>query len=70
MKKKIVQCDVCKREIKPKEDRYHFKAIKRELRHIGYDSFIADIVKNCDLCMNCYLKFLRFVERENDKNEI
>ena len=70
MKKKIIQCDICGREIHKNKNSFKFKATEKETRIFGRHSYLVDDVKNCDMCEDCYRKFLRFIEMEKFKNEI
>lgn len=61
MKKKFIECDVCKKEITKGEIRYKFK------EHGSFHTYYGDVYYNdkLDMCVNCYNKFIEFVNKES-----
>lgn len=69
MKKKMVVCDICGREIRPNEDRFKFKHYS--IYYIPYGGWVSESWKRKDICIDCYKDFLSFIKNKEkvDKNE-
>lgn len=63
MKKTIIQCDICRREIKPNEDRFKFKHYS--IDHMPYGGWDSECWKRKDICEDCFDKFKEFVKNES-----
>ena len=68
MKRKIVICDVCKKDITYDDEKYKFK--RYESTYVNYDT--AERLKwdKLDMCKDCWRKFIDFINisrtKEND----
>lgn len=63
MKKKFIECDVCKKEITKGEPKYKFK------KYGNYPTYYGDVdycVKH-DMCARCYDKFIEFVNKGSEE---
>ena len=67
MKRKIVTCDICEKDITDEDIRYKFKQYHN---HYGnYDDFEFLKWTNLDMCYECHERFVKFVrEMKGEKN--
>lgn len=63
MKRKIIECDVCYKDITRAQKRYRFKC-NEELPSFG--ETIRERTK-LDMCEECFNKFQQFVKEERNK---
>lgn len=67
MKKTIVQCDICGKDITCDDVRFKFK--KYENTYVNYDDFEWQKWDKLDMCSVCYRLFLEFIKIERRKTE-
>lgn len=65
MRKKMIVCDICGEEITNADIRYKLKRYKETYTH--YDDFEFKKWTKLDMCRCCYNKFIKFVNKENEK---
>lgn len=64
MIKRIIQCDICGRTIKPNEDRFKFKHYSIE--HMPYGGWDSECWKKKDICTDCYKEFISFIKTSKE----
>ena len=59
MRKKIIQCDTCGKDITNDDLRYKFKEYRET--YANYDDFEFKKWTRLDMCSDCFSKFIKFV---------
>lgn len=67
MKKTILQCDICGKDITCDDVRFKFK--KYENTYVNYDDFEWQKWNKLDMCSVCYCRFLEFIIKEREQTE-
>lgn len=68
MKKTVIFCDICKKDISHEDKRYRFK--KYDITYINYDDFEWNKWTKLDMCHDCYCGFLAYLisTKRSDNN--
>lgn len=61
MKRKIITCDLCGKDITDAKRRYRFK--RYESTYANFDNFEWAKWERCDMCHDCYYGLLGFVDK-------
>lgn len=63
MKRKFIECDVCKRKITKGEPIYKFK------EYGSYPTYCGDIdyCNKLDMCAGCYDEFVKFINKKSEE---
>ena len=64
MKRRIIDCDICGKDITNEDTRYKFK--KYEETYANYDDFEYKKWNKLDMCNDCFYKFIAFVNSGGD----
>ncbi len=59
MKRKVVTCDICGKDITGADSKYRFKHYENS--YVNYDDFEFNKWTKLDMCDECYEKFCQFV---------
>lgn len=62
MKKKMIICDICGKDITCEDRRYKFKWYDND--YCNYDDFEYTKWTRLDMCEDCYKRFIEFVKDE------
>lgn len=63
MKRKIIECDICHKEITLARDRYKFERYKN---YFAYPNKVVQ--EKFDMCAECFTKLLYFCLRGDENN--
>ena len=68
MKKIVIFCDICKKDISHEDKRFRFK--KYDSTYINSDDFEWNKWTKLDMCHDCYCDFLAFLisKKRSDNN--
>lgn len=62
MKKKMIICDICGKNITHEDIRYKFK--QYENSYVNYEDFEFQKWSRLDMCEDCYKRVIEFVNNE------
>lgn len=63
MKRKVITCDICEKDITNVSEKYKFK--KYENTYVNFDDWECAKWRKLDMCTECYIRFIDFVKENN-----
>lgn len=68
MKRKVITCDICGKDITSHDIRYKGKIKEYKSDYVNYDDFEFAKWKRLDVCNTCMFEFAEFIKR-SDNND-
>lgn len=67
MKRKVITCDICGKDITDSDERYKFKEYKNS--YANFDDFDFTKWTKLDMCSECYFSLLVFASKKGKVKE-